>query len=63
MIALRAVIVSETIVDDGKGMILDDATRISPEEFQTMTSILVASKSSTIALSKLVFKVLGSGSF
>ena len=63
MTALRAAIVYKTTVDDGKGMISDDVTRISPEEFQTMTLIPAASKSSTIALSKLVFRVLGLGGF
>ena len=63
MTALRATIVSKTTIDDGRGMISDNAARTSPEEFQTTTPIPTTSKSSKIAPSKLVFRVLRSGGF
>ena len=61
--ALCAAIVSKTTIDDGRGMISNNAARTSPEEFRTMTPIPTASNSSKTALSKLVFRVLTSGGF
>ena len=61
--ALRSTIVSKTTIDDGRGMISDNAARTSPEEFQTTTPIPTTSKSSKIAPSKLVFRGLRSGGF
>lgn len=50
-------------MDEGRGIISDKAARTSPEEFQTMTPILAALKSSKIAPSKFVFNKLASGGF
>ena len=42
--ALRAAIVSKLTIDDGRGMISDNAARTSPEEFRTTNPTPVASK-------------------